>query len=150
MSKLSFVFDFFLNREIKEYLFTIPGVIDVNIHHRTLMIEYDNQKLSDYILCMEVFLFLDIFKRPSLISFDKHANKELLSYCMKITDICCEYCLKGMLDELFLTNGVISVFMEYDDIVETDKCDAVINITYDPSIINEKMLTILESKFNTK
>ncbi len=57
MSKLSFVFDFFLNREIKEYLFTIPGVIDVNIHHRTLMIEYDNQKLSDYILRMEVFCF---------------------------------------------------------------------------------------------
>ena len=63
-------------------------------------------------------MFLDIFKRPSLISFDKYANKELLSYCMKITDICCEYCLKGMLDELFLTNGVISAFMEYDDIVQ--------------------------------
>ena len=69
---------------------------------------------------------------------------------MKITDICCEYCLKGMLDELFLTNGVISAFMEYDDIVENDKCDAVINITYDLSIINDKMLTILESKFNIK
>ena len=57
MSKLSFVFDFFLNRDIKEYLSIIPGVIDVNIHHRTLMIEYDNQKLSDYILRMEVFCF---------------------------------------------------------------------------------------------
>ncbi len=40
--------------------------------------------------------------------------------------------------------------MEYSDIMNHDKSDVVINITYDPSIIDEKKINSLEEKFPIK
>ena len=49
-----------------------------------------------------MFLFLDILKIPSIIAFDKHTRQELRKYLLDNEKIhCCEYCLKGTIEDLF-------------------------------------------------
>ena len=94
---------------------------------------------------MEVELFLDVVKFPSLIGFDKHSKNKLLDYEMIINDLCCEYCLKTNIDILFETDGIESVRTDFDYI---NKKDVKIFIKYDNNKIDIESIKKLESEFN--
>ena len=96
---------------------------------------------------MEVELFLDVVKFPSLIGFDKHSKNKLLDYEMIINDLCCECCLKINIDKLFETEGIESVGTDFDyDYI--NKKDVKIFIKYDNNKINIESIKKLENEFN--
>lgn len=93
---------------------------------------------------MEIFLFLNILKIPSILSFNKHPKDETLGFQMIIKDLCCEYCFKYIIEELFIINGIESVFSDFDyNCFSYNK-----NIKYNPKLINKDKLLNLEEKFN--
>ena len=94
---------------------------------------------------MEVELFLDVVKFPSLIGFDKHSKNKLLDYEMVINDLCCEYCLKINIDILFETEGIESVGTDFDYI---NNKDVKIFIKYDNNKIDIESIKKLENEFN--
>lgn len=67
-----------------------------------IYVEYYSSVISLKLLKMEILLYLDIGKVPSIIAFDKHDVSNLNKYTIVIKDLCCEYCLKGMIENLFL------------------------------------------------
>lgn len=143
--ELTLKYDCLIDKEIKDYLLKINGIEDIKINLDTgeIYIKYNN--ISIKLILMEVELFLDVVKFPSLIGFDKHSKNKLLDYEMIINDLCCEYCLKTNIDILFETDGIESVRTDFDYI---NNKDVKIFIKYDNNKINIESIKKLESEFN--
>lgn len=143
--ELTLKYDCLIDKEIKDYLLKINGIEDIKINLDTgeIYIKYNN--ISIKLILMEVELFLDVVKFPSLIGFDKHSKNKLLDYEMVINDLCCEYCLKTNIDILFETDGIESVRTDFDYI---NNKDVKIFIKYDNNKIDIESIKKLESEFN--
>ena len=143
--ELTLKYDCLIDKEIKDYLLKINGIEDIKINLDTgeIYIKYNN--ISIKLILMEVELFLDVVKFPSLIGFDKHSKNKLLDYEMVINDLCCEYCLKINIDKLFETDGIESVRTDFDYI---NKKDVTIFIKYDNNKIDIERIKKLENEFN--
>ena len=76
--ELTLKYDCLIDKEIKDYLLKINGIEDIKINLDTgeIYIKYNN--ISIKLILMEVELFLDVVKFPSLIGFDKHSKNKLL------------------------------------------------------------------------
>ena len=143
--ELTLKYDCLIDKEIKDYLLKINGIEDIKINLDTgeIYIKYNNIGIK--LILMEVELFLDVVKFPSLIGFDKHSKNKLLDYEMVINDLCCEYCLKTNIDILFETDGIESVRTDFDYI---NNKDVKIFIKYDNNKIDIESIKKLESEFN--
>ena len=92
MAKLTVQLDVILKKDLKEYLLSINGVLDVNVDYEkeNVDIVYDDKIISSYILKRELNLFFDR-DFPIIISFDKHCENGK-GYNFVIDDACCEHC----------------------------------------------------------
>lgn len=149
MNKFTLKIDYsdFLNKDFINYLSKLDGIKLVKIDNKDneIYVEYDSSIISLKLLKMEILLYLDISKIPSIIAFDKHDTSSLNKYIIVIKDLCCEYCLKGMLEDLLETDGISSAYTDFNYI---DKKDVNIFITYDDKILKLDELDKLTDKFN--
>lgn len=64
---------------------------------------------------------------------------------MVIKDLCCEYCLNSMIDELLITSGIEQEYTNFD---YRHKQNVFIYIIYDDTKITLDQIKKLEEKFN--
>lgn len=150
MNELMLELDCFSHKDFKNYLLSLLGVFEVNIiNEETLIIniKYDPKLTNPVVLKTEVILFLDMLKVPSILSFNKHFNTKTYHYKITIKDLCCEYCFKGMIDELLMINGIEKA-SSTDNIYDNTK-NIVINVNYDPNLIRVQNIEKLELEFNS-
>lgn len=148
MKELTITFDdLWLDKELKEYLSTLKGIhnVEIDLKYESITIRYNSELISIKIIKLEILTFMDVLKTPSVISFNKHSNKILTKTTIVIKDLCCEYCLKGMIEELLLINGIEKVDTNFDYI---NKKDVPLHIEYDKELISKEDIKILEDKFN--
>ena len=149
MNKLSLKIDnsYYMNDGLIEYLSMLKGVnlVKIDIANEEIYIEYDSKIISLKLLKMEIFLYLNIGTEPSIITFNKYPINNTIKTTIIIKDLCCEYCLKGMIEELFEIDGIESANTNYD---YSDKSDVYIFITYNPNKIDKKKIDELEKEFN--
>ncbi len=72
MSKLTIIIDNWGHKELKEYLMSLKGILDVEIKNDEqldIYLKYDSSLITPKIIKMEITLFLDIAKIPSILSF---------------------------------------------------------------------------------
>ena len=143
MNRITIGFDTFLDNGLLEYLKTIDGIENCDINDGKLTIIY--KFISLKVIIKEICLYLDILRRPSVLSFDKHLTNKLEEYKLVINDLCCEFCLKHDIEELLYVDGINSAYSNYDF---DDKDEAEIYITYDSSIISKDKLDDFNKKFN--
>ena len=137
----------FLNNDLINYLSSLDGVClsKIDNEKNEIYVEYDSSIISLKLLKMEILLYLDITKIPSIISFDKHSNNVVKKDNIIIKDLCCEYCLKGMLEDLLDTDGIESACTNFD---YANKHNVNIFITYDYNLISNDKLKELKEKYN--
>lgn len=146
MNKLMLKFDFgILDNTLTDYLSTINGISLVEINDDELYIEFDKNIISFNVLRMEVLLYLNVLKVPSLIAFDKYFKTNVKNYTFLIKDLCCEYCLMGLIENLYNIDGIISAYSDFD---YCNKYGVNIFITYDSEIVSLDLLEELDRKFN--
>lgn len=148
MKELTITFDnVWLDKELKEYLLSLNGIhnVEIDLKYESITIRYNSELISIKIIKLEILTFMDVLKTPSVISFNKHSNKILTKTTIVIKDLCCEYCLKGMIEELLLINGIEKVDTNFDYI---NKKDVPLHIEYDKELISKEDIKILEDKFN--
>lgn len=143
MNELTIIIDDWGHKELKEYLTSLKGILEVIIKNERqlgIYIKYDSTLINDKIIKREVLLFLDIYKMPSIISFDKHPTIRTLEYKIIKNSICCEYCFKNAVDTLFEIEGIEKVesnFTEEYLLKKGNECEnIVISIKYNPDLIN--------------
>ena len=141
-------YEYSLNDEFITYILSQTGVIEVKIDKENdeVYVKYDSNLISLKRLVYEIMLFLGNLNIPSLLSFDKHPKNKTTKYIMKIEDICCEYCLKGMIDDLLETEGIEKVNTNYNEFDKWD--DILFYIEYDKTLIDKKTILEIENKFN--
>ena len=91
---------------------------------------------------------MDILKITSLIGFDKHFSGDTLKYSIRKKDICCEYCLKGAIDDLFMIDGIEKVWSNYDENDYVEGKDIIININYNPQVLSVSDTRQIELNLN--
>lgn len=149
MKELTITFDnTWLDKELKEYLLSLNGihVVEIDDKCETINIKYNPEIITIKIIKLEILAFMDILKMPSIISFNKYSKNMLTKTTIIVKDLCCEYCLKGMIEELLLINGIEKVNTNFD---YSNKKDVVINIEYDNQLITKEDIEMLETKFNS-
>ena len=83
MSELTIVIDNWGHKELKEYLMSLKGILDVEIKNDEqldIYLKYDSSLITSKIIKMEITLFLNITKIPSLLSFNKYPKFETSNY----------------------------------------------------------------------
>ena len=147
VNKVILKYDCDVYDDLSEYLLTLNGIenVVINKDNNTILLLYVSSMISLYIICRVIGIFLGIDKISSLIGFDKCFNTKLEHYEIIIKDLCCEYCLKGNIEELLLVDGISKVTTDYDYM---NKDNVKIDILYDSRLIDEKEIIKLEKKFN--
>ena len=135
-----------VDEEFELYMKDFNGIEEAKYDKDTLdvYIKYET-KISLNRIKLEVFLFLGINTIPSLLAFDKHSKNKLEKATITIKDLCCEYCLMGMIEELLFIDGIDKVDSDFDYI---NKKDVNFSISYDRNIITEDKIKELEKKMN--
>lgn len=128
MEKITMKFDGFLHKELNEYLSSLKGVskVIVDIEEGEVYIEYESSIISLKILIKEIEMFLNEKLFP-VIAFDKHSTENIVKKTIAIKDLCCEYCLKDLLEELMYVNGISSLYTDFD---YNNKSDVNLFISY--------------------
>jgi copper chaperone CopZ len=147
MKKVTIELDTWGHKELKEYLLTVNGISEVDIDDENnikVSITYDSKITSLKIIRMELDLFFNKSSEPTMLAFDKHReyNKD---YTLIIKDVCCEYCFKGMIEELYEIDGIGSATSNYDF---NQYKDIPIFITYNENIISLDNIKKIENRFN--
>lgn len=149
MNKLKLKFDdiVFINKDLINYLLSLDEVTltEINDVNNEVYVEYNQSIISLKVLKMEILFYLDL-KFPSIVSFDKFASgDEVKNNKITINDLCCEYCLNAMIEELLEIEGIESAYTDFDYI---NKRDVNIFITFYAKLINSAKLNEIKDKFN--
>ena len=137
----------FFNDDLKNYLNSLNGVIDSKIDGKNdeIYVEYDSSIISLKLLIIEISLYLDTTKRTFIFSFDKHRNSKNKKDTIVIKDLCCEYCLMSMIEDILEIDGIESAFTGFD---YHKKNNVNIFITYNDKLIKNNQLNEIKKKFN--
>ncbi len=156
MSRLTLVIENWGHKELEPYLKSLNGINDVKIKNEDkleIYIEYDSDIIKWKIIKMEIFLFLNILKVPSLISFNKYSDVDLDEYKIIRNDICCEYCFRGAIDDLFEIEGIEKVEsnFEEEDYYKQDydnRDNVTINVFFNPNILSIEDIKQIDLKLS--
>ena len=153
MEKIKIKFDYVSYYDFEEefllYLSKSYGIISADVDKKTddIILEYDSSKISLELLTKEILIYLGLDKIPSVIAFDKCvSNSHIRKNIIVIKDICCEYCLKDMIKELLVVDGIESAYTDFD---YNNKFNVNIFITYNDEIIGKEKINELKEQFNS-
>ena len=111
---------------------------------------YDEKLLTNRIIYLEILTFLNVFQTPSLVSFDKHTNRETKTYKI-VSNMCCQYCFKIAIDKLFEIDGIEKVennyIKQYYGKYDQRNKDTFI-IYYDSKIISNEKIKEIEKELD--
>ena len=113
---MKLIVDDLLNSELKDYLLTKDGICDVKIDNNNFLSEIDitfNDKTTPIIIMNYIELFQEI-KNPIIVEFDKEYKGNFKSLKYVVEDMCCEYCYKNFVRQLFDNKLINSVKSNFD------------------------------------
>ena len=162
MKKLTLVFDSIdmysvkNQKEFNDYILSLNGVVESNISHDvdngtvTFNITYDDNVMKDKILYFELKTFLNQYRYPSLVFFDKHFDGKINKKVFK-KNMCCEFCFKIAIEDLFEIDEIVKIENNYIDryiehYTDLEDGEDILTIYYDSDHLDESKLdNIIES-----
>ena len=145
---MKLVSDDFINKEIKEYLLTQEGIIDVELNENhnltTLDIKY-NENITPNIILKYIELFQNR-QYSILFEFDKNTkgNFNILEYI--IDDMCCDYCYRRLVTDLFENEHIKSVKSNFN--YQMPAFNIKFIIEYDNDYTEEELIKYIKEKYN--
>lgn len=152
MSELTIIIDHWGHKELKEYLMSLNGISDViikNGEQLEICVKYNSNLITSKIIKLEILLFLNILKTPSILAFDKHSTMKMSEYKIIRHGICCEYCLKGAIEDLFEIDGIEKVESNFNkEKIYDERDNVIISIKYNSGLISMDDMRQIELKLN--
>lgn len=113
---MKLVLDDFINDELKAYLLMQDGINEIDINKQdfltVLNIKYNKATTPEIIM-----KYIELFQNKKysiLVEFDKMTSKDFKVLKYTIDDMCCEYCYKGLVMDLFDNKKIKSVKSNFD------------------------------------
>lgn len=138
------ILDDFVNKELIDYLKTQEGILEVKLSEVDNYIEVDvkhNEKITPSIIMKYIDLFLES-TYPSIIEFDKKLPVKTKHLHYEAGDMCCEYCYKGFVKEIFEDNKIVSFKSTYD--ICNPAIDIKFEIEYDEKYSEEEVINFIK------
>ena len=101
---------------IKDYLLTQKGVENLSIINKDFISEVDityNREITPRIILKHIELYQNE-QIPILIGYNKNTNYKTKKLKYIVEDMCCEYCYKGFVTDLFINENIKSVKSNFD------------------------------------
>lgn len=108
--------DDIINDEIKEYLLTQVGINNVKLKKENFKTEI-NIAYDSNISPLIIMKYIDLFTQsniPLLLEFNKGLKTKNKKLKYIVNDICCEYCYKSLIKNLFENEFINSVKSNFD------------------------------------
>ena len=108
-----------------------------NEQYLEIDVKYDSKKIQSKVIKMEITLFLNLIKTPSLLAFDKHSPEPTKNYQIIKKEPCCEICIASAMDRLFEMDGIEKVDSNYNYIDDATSAEQklILNISYNPNVL---------------
>ena len=143
------VFDDFIHDtvdELKEYLLLQLGITDVKYNIDNSFIVFDikhNEKTTPEIVMAYADLFLDN-RYSLLVEFDKETKGEFKTMKYVVDDMCCDYCFRNFIMNLFENKNIKSVKSNFDYRIEAYNVEFIIE--YDETYSEEELIEYIKEK----
>ncbi len=134
-----------IDEELKVYLLTQLGITNVEFNKKNYLITLDiehNEKTTPYIIMQFIDLFLEN-KYSILGEFDKGTIGKFKTLKYIVEDMCCEYCYRGFVMDLFENKKVKSVRSNYDYF---NAYNIEFIIEYDEKYSEEELIKYIKEK----
>ena len=145
---MNLILDDIVNEELKEYLLMQDGIDGVEIDNEniltTLNIEY-NKRTTPEIIMKYIELFQNN-KYSILFEFDKGTIGDFKVLKYTIDDMCCEYCYKGLVMDLFENDRIKSVKSSFDFKMPAFNIEFIIE--YDEKYEEVDLIKYIKEKYN--
>lgn len=113
---MKLVLDDGVSNELKEYLLSQEGIIDVKIGEKNfftlLNIKYNEETTPNIIM-----KYIELFQKNKysiLYEFDKGTTGNFKTLKYVVDDLCCEYCYRNFVMDLYNNKQIKSVKSNYD------------------------------------
>ena len=145
---MKLILDDFINEELKEYLLMQDGVDSVVIDNENFLtilnIKYNKKSPPEIIM-----KYIELFQKNKysiLFEFDKGIIGDFKVLKYTIDDMCCEYCYKGLIMDLFENKKIKSVKSNFD--FNKPAFDIELIIEYAKEYNEEKLIKYIKDKSN--
>lgn len=145
---MKLILDDIVNEELKKYLLMQDGIDDVAFDNENFLaklnIEY-NKKTTPEIIMKYIELFQKN-KYSILFEFDKGTIGDFRLLKYTIDDMCCEYCYKGLVMDLFENEKIKSVKSNFD--FNKPAFDIEFLIEYSEDYSEQELIQYIKEKYN--
>ena len=145
---MKLILDDIVNEELKKYLLMQDGIDDVVFDNENFLaklnIEY-NKKTTPEIIMKYIELFQNN-KYSILFEFDKGTIGDFRLLKYTIDDMCCEYCYKGLVMDLFENEKIKSVKSNFD--FNKPAFDIEFLIEYSKDYSEQELIQYIKEKYN--
>lgn len=145
---MKLILDDFVDDEIREYLLMQDGIVDITIDRENLLtilnINY-NKKTTSEIIMNHIKLFQKN-KYFILFEFDKGTINEFKILKYTIYDMCCEYCYKGLVMNLFENKKIKSVKSNFN--FNKPAFNIEFLIEYSKEYSEKELIKYIKEKYN--
>ena len=135
------------NDEIKDYLLDQDGLLNVSFSAKDYIpkinIKHDN-RISPRTILKHIEVFQGT-EYSSLMEFDKGFKGDFNTLKYLIDDMCCDYCYRGLVEDLFDSSYIKSVKSDFS----LDKPAFNVNfvIEYDKNYSEEELINYIHEKY---
>lgn len=144
---MKLILDDLVNEELKEYLLTQDGIdsviIDKEKYLTILNIEHNKKTTPEIIM-----KYIELFQKNEysiLFEFDKGTTGDFKVLKYIIDDMCCEYCYRGLVMDLFENKKIKSVKSNFKN---NAVFDIKFIIEYDKEYKEEELIKYIKDKNN--
>lgn len=113
---MKILLDDILDDEIKEYLLSQNGINSVKLKKKDFKTEVSIE-CDDNISHLIIMKYIDLFqqnKYPTILEFNKAFKNKTKKLKYVVKDMCCEYCYKSLVMNLFEKEFINSVKSNFD------------------------------------
>lgn len=139
--------DGLVNSELKDFLLSQEGIIEVVINSVDYFSVFNikfNKKTTPIIIMKYIELF-ENYKYSTLVEFDKEYKGGTKKLQYIVDDMCCEFCYKGFVMDLFENDKIKSVKSNFDFIKPA--FDVEFFIEYDENYDEKDLIKYIKEKY---
>lgn len=140
--------DGIVSPELKEFLLSQEGITDVEIDYDNYFVKL-NIKLNEKTTPNIVMKYIELFEKSkysNLVEFNKDFNNKCKTLKYIINDMCCEFCYKDLIMELFKNDKIKSVKSNYDFNKSAYSIEFIIE--YDEDYNEKELIKYIKEKYN--
>ncbi len=145
---MKLILDDLINEELKDYLLTQIGITDVEFNKEnrltTLDIKY-NEKTTPWI----IMKYIELFQKNEysiLFGFDKSTIGDFKVLKYTIDDMCCDYCYRKLVMDLFENENIKSVKSNFDFNIPAFNIEFIIE--YDEKYKEEDLIKYIKEIYS--